>query len=176
MRCLLGLPQLPSADISAAFDDVEMTVTANDYNHKSSTSSDSANVAEPPTATVPAPVSAATNVSAITTSSPPSVDAPPTSATAARCAWSHHALALHSCPAAMHAQFRTSCVDTLVNMAVHSCCPICRGRIDTVLYAFLLKSPVVVDVHLRRTSTSFLVVLLHLDMISGENSIYTLQI
>ena len=30
----------------------------------------------------------------------------------------------------------TSCVDTLVNMAVDSCCPICRGRIDTVLRIF----------------------------------------
>ena len=45
---------------------------------QSSTSSDNANEAQPPTATVPAPVSAATNVSA-TTSSPPSVDVPPTS-------------------------------------------------------------------------------------------------
>ena len=29
VRCLLGLPLLPSSDISAAFDDTEMTVTAN---------------------------------------------------------------------------------------------------------------------------------------------------
>ena len=100
---------------------------------QSSTSSDSANEAEPPTATVPAPVSAATNVSA-TTSSPPSVDAPPISDCCQ--VWlvaPRSAVALVPCG---HAQFCTSCVDTLVNMAVDSCCPICRGRIDTVLRIF----------------------------------------
>jgi len=100
---------------------------------QSSTSSDSANEAEPPTATVPAPVSAATNVSA-TTSSPPSVDAPPISDCCQVCLVApRSAVALVPCG---HAQFCTSCVDTLVNMAVDSCCPICRGRIDTVLRIF----------------------------------------
>jgi len=52
---------------------------------QSSTSSDSANEAEPPTATVPAPVSAATNVSATTgafqwASRPPTGDQPVTRA------------------------------------------------------------------------------------------------
>jgi len=101
VRCLLGLPLLPSADISAAFDDVEMTVTA--------------------------------NVSA-TTSSPPSVDAPPTSDCFQVCLVAPRSgVALVPCG---HAQFCTSCVDMLVNMAVDSCCPICRGRIDTVLRIF----------------------------------------
>jgi len=86
-----------------------------------------------PTATVPAPVSATTNVSA-TTSSPLTRHPHPT---AARCAWSHRVLPSHLCRAAMRSSVRLAWIrlSTWLSTAV----VLSATDALTRCYAFLLR-------------------------------------